>query len=75
MSILGLIEREECPVHGIDYGRPSITESGKRWCQRCRMPANELVTVEYVSADQLKGAVEALRGCRRDRRGAQWGGD
>jgi hypothetical protein len=53
------IEREECPVHGIDYG-VTTTIGADRWCQHCGRPANRLVMVEYVSADQLRAAVDAL---------------
>lgn len=54
---MDVIARDECPTHGLDYGRPRIEATGERFCQRrgCR---KLLATVEYVPRGQLEGAVE-----------------
>ena len=58
-----LIRREECPVHGVNYG-VTTTIGHDRWCQHCGRPANKLVMVDYVRADLHRGAVAALRTLR-----------
>lgn len=54
-----VIRREECPVHGVDYG-VTTTIGADRWCQHCGRPANKLEMVEYVPAEQLRGTVAAI---------------
>lgn len=57
------IERDECPVHGPDFGIVSVVQ-GVEYCGRCRIPASTLVTVEYVLAselERLRAEVEQLR--------------
>jgi hypothetical protein len=55
---MSVIERKECPQHGADRmlgHRCRVMERPYVICNR------EGVIVEYVPADQLAGAVEALR--------------
>jgi hypothetical protein len=55
-----VIEREECPTHGVDYGNPGIEPGGERRCARPRC-RKTLVRVEYVPRSELAGAVGAAR--------------
>jgi hypothetical protein len=55
----GAIQREECPVHGVDYG-VTTTIGHDRWCQHCGRPANTLVMVEYVRLNEVRQIIEDL---------------